>query len=91
MDSEQRVFEVEEDGSVVPLFGPSPLWLRVLAGLAGAAVWIGVALALFGTALTVGGALSWDWAWAGLWLALGGYSGVWAADRVAPMFRRNRA
>ena len=75
---------------MVPLFGPPPLWLRALAGIAGAAVWIGVPLALFGTALTVGGALSWDWAWAGLWLALGGYIGVWAADRAAPPIRRRR-
>lgn len=90
-EGEHRVFEVEEDGRVVPLFGPPPLWLRALASLAGAAVWIGVPLALFGAALAIGGALSWDWAWAGLWLALGGYVGVWAADHAAPLVRRRRA
>lgn len=85
---ESRIFEVEDDGSVVPLFGPPPAWLRVLAGLAGIAVWIGVPLAVFGAALAVGGALSWDWPWAGLWVALGGFGLVWAADRATPWLNR---
>lgn len=84
----ERIFEVEEDGSVVPLFGPPPLWLRLIAGLAGIAVWVGVPVALFGAALAVGGALSWDWAWRGAWLALGGFLAVWGADRAATLARR---
>ena len=88
---EHRVFDVEEDGSVVPLFGPPPLWLRMIAGVAGAAVWVGVPVALFGAALAIGGALSWDWAWRGVWLALGGFLGVWGADRAGPLVRRKRA
>ena len=87
---ENRVFEVGDDGTVVPLFGPPPLWLRFVGGLAGAAVWVGVPLALFGAAFSVGGALSWDWAWLGVWLALGGFLGVWFADRAAPALRRPR-
>lgn len=82
-----RVFEVDEDGSVAPLFGPPPVWLRVLAWLAGAAVWLGVPLTLFGAALAIGGALGWDWPVRGVWLAVGGFLGVWFADRVAPLFR----
>lgn len=83
-DGEDRVFEVEDDGTVVPLFGPAPLWLRILTGVAGIAVWAGLALAVFGGAIAVGGALSWDWMWGGAWLALGGFAIVWIADRALP-------
>lgn len=89
-EDEDRVFEVEEDGSVVPLFGPAPLWLRLLAGIAGVAVWAGLALAVFGGAVAVGGALSWDWMWFGGWMALGGFLAVWVLDRALPACRRQR-
>lgn len=84
---DDRVFEVEDDGTVVPLFGPPPVWLRLLAGAAGIAVWAGLGLAIFGGAVAVGGALNWDWMWFGAWLALGGFVVVWVADRAAPAFR----
>lgn len=86
--SDSRIYDVEEDGSVVPLFGPPPLWLRVIAGIGGVAVWAGVPLAILGAALAVGGALDWAWSWRGVWLAVGGFVAVWAADRAAPLLRR---
>lgn len=87
---EERIFEVEEDGTVVPLFGPPPFWLRAVAFLAGACVFLGIAVLVFGGALATGGALSWDWPWFGGWLALGGVAIGWVADRAAPVFRSPR-
>lgn len=85
---EERVFDVEDDGRVIPLFGPPPFWLRAIAAIAGACVILGVPLFVFGGALATAGTVGWDWPWLGAWLALGGLAVGWVADRAGPAFRR---